>query len=565
MKPNSCGALIALFALATFATQSSARPPEGGPHPAMPHAAAPAPHPMPAPQPHFAAPPRVAAPAPHFAAPPPHVAAAPRAVPHVAAAPPRAARAIAAPRVAAAPRNLAHAAAPRGAPRHALAQMREPAPSRLARPNTTTQKINAPNAGRLDAHAPAVQPPNRLATSPPAVAGKEQREGDNSRRTVGLAPGSAQHQLSPADRQRVEAARRIPIVRNPVFASAAGGAAAASLSHATFHGAFADSHFFAGDHRHHHRFGFVLGFVGPLFWPYAYDDFVDYTFSPYAYDTFWPYAVDDVFYGIYGGYAPEYYASDNVYTYAGAPASERTYARFASSAAPAANAAVTESRICSGQAQGITDFSIDKIAQQVQPNQKQQALLGRLKDATLKAVEVLQDACPTDLPSTPTGRLDAMVTRVNAMLQAVQIVHPALDKFYVSLTDEQKEQFNALDQGAAAGPTQRSDLAKLCGARTAANTALPTERIARTLHLSADQQGDLQEVDRASAHAADVLKAKCEPDQTLTPTGRLAAIEERLTGMSQALSSTRTALAKFYGALSDEQKARFDRLPPRAA
>ena len=69
--------------------------------------------------------------------------------------------------------------------------------------------------------------------------------------------------------------------------------------------------------------GIVIGFVGPLFWPYAYNDFVDYTFSPYAYDTFWPYAYDDVFAGIYGGYAPEYYAAEDAYAYAGSPASQR--------------------------------------------------------------------------------------------------------------------------------------------------------------------------------------------------------------------------------------------------
>src|SRR5262245_30994596 len=49
--------------------------------------------------------------------------------------------------------------------------------------------------------------------------------------------------------------------------------------------------------------GIVVGWLGPVFWPYAYDDFFDYVFWPYVYDDFWPYAYDDVYYGIYGGYA----------------------------------------------------------------------------------------------------------------------------------------------------------------------------------------------------------------------------------------------------------------------
>jgi hypothetical protein len=41
-------------------------------------------------------------------------------------------------------------------------------------------------------------------------------------------------------------------------------------------------------------------------------------------------------------------------------------------------------------------------------------------------------------------RIDAMEQRVDAMLRAINIVQPALQKFYSSLTDEQKERFNRL-------------------------------------------------------------------------------------------------------------------------
>ena len=51
------------------------------------------------------------------------------------------------------------------------------------------------------------------------------------------------------------------------------------------------------------RGGLVVGWIGPVFWPYAYYDFFDYVYWPYAYDDFWPYAYDDVYYGIYGDYA----------------------------------------------------------------------------------------------------------------------------------------------------------------------------------------------------------------------------------------------------------------------
>jgi len=52
--------------------------------------------------------------------------------------------------------------------------------------------------------------------------------------------------------------------------------------------------------------------------------------------------------------------------------------------------------------------------------------------------------CPTYKPITPAVRIDAMEKRLDAMLRAVNTVQPALQKFYGSLTDEQKERFNRL-------------------------------------------------------------------------------------------------------------------------
>ena len=52
--------------------------------------------------------------------------------------------------------------------------------------------------------------------------------------------------------------------------------------------------------------------------------------------------------------------------------------------------------------------------------------------------------CPTYRALTPVGRLQAMEQRLDAMLHAVQTVQPALEKFYASLGDEQKERFNRL-------------------------------------------------------------------------------------------------------------------------
>jgi hypothetical protein len=189
-----------------------------------------------------------------------------------------------------------------------------------------------------------------------------------------------------------------------------------------------------------------------------------------------------------------------------------------------------------------------------------------LRASTSKALDVLKAACPSDLPSTPTGSLAAMRNRVETMLQAVRLVRPSLEMFYQSLSDEQKERFNALDAqyfGAAVAEGQQPDPAQVCGGGAAQATELPFARIERSLRLSDTQEAALKSLEDASAKAADILKANCPAAQPLTPTGRLASMERRLDAMLQALDAVQPALAAFYSSLDDEQKAQFNRLDTR--
>ena len=59
---------------------------------------------------------------------------------------------------------------------------------------------------------------------------------------------------------------------------------------------------------------------------------------------------------------------------------------------------------------------------------------------------------------------------------------------------------------------------------------------------------------------AERLNADCPTYQTLTPTGRVAAMERRLDTTLGAVKIVYPPLAKFYNSLSDEQKARFNSL-----
>jgi hypothetical protein len=309
---------------------------------------------------------------------------------------------------------------------------------------------------------------------------------------------------------------------------------------------------FHGSHWPWWRGGLVIGWIGPVFWPYASYDFFDYVFWPYAYDDFWPYAFDDVYYGIYGGFA---YPGPAVGPVLGSPRPR------AGAPARGGGAAARPSGVCSDETSKLTDWPVERIAEVVQPTDAQRALLDALKAANAKAIDILKGACPKDLPSIPTGRLAAMQTRLEVMLQAVQIVRPALEQLYQSLDDEQKARFNAIAPAndASAGKDRR-DLATFCDERAPGVTDLPIDRIAQAVQPSAEQQGSLDELKDASLKAAEGLKADCPSYQALTPTGRIEAMEQRLTAMLTAVKTVQPALAKLYDQLSDEQKARFNAL-----
>jgi hypothetical protein len=303
--------------------------------------------------------------------------------------------------------------------------------------------------------------------------------------------------------------------------------------------------------------GSVLGWFGPVFWPYAYYDLFDYVYWPYAYDDFWPYAYDDVYYGIYGPYA---YNDPGVngrgVRYRRYGGSSRRYAATTNGPRPRA------AEVCSNQAPELTDWPIERISEVVQPTDAQRQALDELRAASAKAIEILQSGCPKDLPSIPTGRLSAMESRLQVMLAAVQTVRPALERFYRSLSDEQKARFNAIaptDDANAAGQDQH-DLAKFCDEKSSSVTDLPIDRIGQAVQPTPTQRAALDDLKDASAKAMEGLKITCPAYQMLTPTGRVEAMEKRLDATLGAVKTVQPALAKFYNSLSDEQKARFNSL-----
>lgn len=111
--------------------------------------------------------------------------------------------------------------------------------------------------------------------------------------------------------------------------------------------------------------------------------------------------------------------------------------------------ATTQSGNCGDSKSDLAQLPINRIEASLHPAGKQKEALGRLSDATTKAIADLQAACPNDVPLTPVGRLEAMQHRLEAMQKAAKLIEPALDGFYATLSSEQKARFNTLQQVAS--------------------------------------------------------------------------------------------------------------------
>jgi hypothetical protein len=144
----------------------------------------------------------------------------------------------------------------------------------------------------------------------------------------------------------------------------------------------------------------------------------------------------------------------------------------------------------------------------------------------------------------------------------VQALQTPLQKFYDSLNDEQRQRFTALVEqrrqtSRRARASAMVQVAADCGVARPGVMDWPEAQIEQRLHPTEAQRAPLAALRDAATKAAEMLKS-CEPNNATTLPARLAAINDRLNTMLDAVKTVRAALDKFYGSLTDEQKAQFE-------
>jgi hypothetical protein len=305
------------------------------------------------------------------------------------------------------------------------------------------------------------------------------------------------------------------------------------------------------------------GWVGPLFWPFAYSDLYDYALLGDG-SGFWAYGYGDIYAAIFSPYT----GSDLL-----AFAADR-------SAGSRHRKAPSVQQLCGGDTAETTGLPLERIGQMVAANEAQRTAFDELANAWTSAGDTIRASCPAQAATTALERFAAMQTRVNAMLSAIAAVQPPFQKFYDLLSDEQKARLDAPQRdrrGVSAA------VAKLKGMQDAACQASrepqneqqaekqyrqlvaqqwPLDDIAASLTLNDTQRAALEVVQDTTMGTMEALSA-CPPQDALTPPARLMAAKARLEAMREAVGSVNDAVDDFHWNLSDEQKTQFEGLGPK--
>jgi LTXXQ motif family protein len=101
-------------------------------------------------------------------------------------------------------------------------------------------------------------------------------------------------------------------------------------------------------------------------------------------------------------------------------------------------------------------------------------------------------------------------------------------------------------------------LGELCGDDSKEVAGWPIDRIQQAVTPTPEQQAALDDFANATIQASQTIKEACPTSVALAPTGRLDAMQQRIAGMTRGVEIVRPPLDRFYGLLTDEQKARLN-------
>lgn len=280
------------------------------------------------------------------------------------------------------------------------------------------------------------------------------------------------------------------------------------------------------------------GWVGPLFWPFAFYDIYDYALWGDGMG-FWGYGYRDIYAAVFTPYD-----DDELARYV-SPSRGRRFGRLP-----------TLARLCGDDASELASLPVEQITASMKLlSEEQRTRLDDLATASVEAARTVRASCPSEVAATPSARLAVMQQRLEAMKSAIARIRTPFETFYESLDDDQKANLAAFN-GQRAPVAPKVPAAQSCTPPDALQW--PTAEIEAKLHLSEAQRSELDVLVNMAAFARNTVNFACQPEDDLAPPDRLATADTRLDAMLDAIKQLAPALDSFLATLSDQQKAQLE-------
>jgi hypothetical protein len=197
--------------------------------------------------------------------------------------------------------------------------------------------------------------------------------------------------------------------------------------------------------------------------------------------------------------------------------------------------------MCSTKASELADRLVARTREIIEPTPTQQAALDELASALGEAIDRGRTAVCAGSGDAP----ERMVAGLWTMWDATLLMRPPLQKFYDSLTPEQKARLAGSDAASQA-------LARVCADPHAAEGA--GDRLARALGADPSQRLTLETLRGRSAELIKFLALSCPRETEPTPMDRLAAAGDRMNALLYVVMSMSPSVSELQGARQQDTK-----------
>jgi hypothetical protein len=310
--------------------------------------------------------------------------------------------------------------------------------------------------------------------------------------------------------------------------------------------------------------------AGPVFWPRAADDLMDYAFFPKGKgERFWAIGYGAILSSAAPGdqrmrrRLPSSSPSSNQ-DMPNKDLPNKDSGTIAATGTPgvAPGLAADADRCGSERAADSADHVIARIEQAISPSAPQREIVEQLRSALLRATDRINSACPTAAPATSMERLKAIQDRIWAMRDGLLTIRLPFERLYNSLTGDQDWRLaRAGDSGEPAAKTETSDRrVQMCSEQASGIADWPMRAIGRALQPTEPQRASLEALRMRLSGVAQLIISSCPTYPLLGPMGRIAAASDRLDVMLFAVMTMSPALPEFYESLSSKQKVGLHRV-----